>query len=60
MPTDASIEAIYDRLAIKERLEETIPPGGGAIVWSELSPHRAVPHGLGLAHTLLSYSPTCL
>lgn len=42
MPTDASIEAIYDRLATKKRLEWTIPPKGGAIVWSEL--YRTEPY----------------
>lgn len=43
MPTDASIEAIYDRLATKKRLEWTIPPQrGGAIVWSEL--YRTEPY----------------
>lgn len=42
MPTDASIKAIYDRLADREKLEGSIPQWGDAIVWSEL--HHAEPY----------------
>lgn len=41
MPTDASIKAIYERLAAREQLEGSIPQWGDAIVWSEL--HHAEP-----------------
>jgi len=39
MPTDKSIADIYERMNRRERLEDSIPQWGDAIVWSEL--HRS-------------------
>ena len=38
MPTDRSIAAIYKRMTHRERIEESIPTWGDAIVWGDL--HR--------------------
>lgn len=42
MPTDKSINAIYERLDQQNRLQGTIPQWGDAIVWSEL--HHSEPY----------------
>lgn len=42
MPTDRPIEAIYERLDERGKLEGTIPRRGDAVVWSE--PHHSEPH----------------
>ena len=39
MPTDKSISAIYNRMASRGKLENSIPDWGDAVVWSEL--HRS-------------------
>ena len=39
MPTDKSIAYIYRKMTSREKLEESIPQWGDAIVWSEL--HRS-------------------
>ena len=39
MPTDKSIADIYKRMNRRERLEDSIPQWGDAIVWEEL--HRS-------------------
>lgn len=39
MPTDKSISDIYKRMSPRDKLEESIPQWGDAIVWNEL--HRS-------------------
>ena len=39
MPTDKSIAAIYNKMTLRDRLKESIPDWGDAIVWGEL--HRS-------------------
>ena len=36
MPTDKSVAALYRRMTERERLEDSIPNWGEAVVWSEL------------------------
>lgn len=36
MPTDKSISDIYKKMTAKNRLENTIPMWGDAVVWDEL------------------------
>lgn len=42
MPTDKSINDIYNRLAPQKKIDTSIPTWGDAIVWSEL--HKSTPY----------------